>query len=112
MNLNDILPLKKKTHQFSELAAFPSSERDWTVTLKESAPMAQILHIIEQTESPHLEHFYLLDIYTSDLLGKNKKNITFRFIYRDPLKTMAFEVVEQEHQKLTHSVAEKLRDCL
>jgi phenylalanyl-tRNA synthetase beta chain len=112
MNLNDILPLKKKTRQFSELAAFPSSERDWTLTLKESAPMAQVLQAIERIKSPYLEHFYLLDIYTSDQLGKDKKNVTFRFVYRDHAKTMAFEVVEQEHQKLTHSVAEKLRDCL
>jgi phenylalanyl-tRNA synthetase beta chain len=110
--LNDILPLKKKTRQFSELAAFPSSERDWTLTLKESAPMAQVLQAIERIKSPYLEHFYLLDIYTSDQLGKDKKNVTFRFVYRDHAKTMAFEVVEQEHQKLTHSVAEKLRDCL
>jgi phenylalanyl-tRNA synthetase beta subunit len=74
--------------------------------------MAQVLQAIERTKSPYLEHFYLLDIYTSDQLGKDKKNVTLRFVYRDPAKTMDFEVVEQEHQKLTHSVAEKLRDCL
>ncbi len=112
MNLNDLLPLKKKGHLFSELAAFPSSERDWTVTLKENVPMAVVLQAIERTKSPFLEHFYLLDLYTSDQLGKDRKNATFRFVYRDAAKTMAFEVVEQEHQKLTHSVAEKLRDCL
>lgn len=112
LNLNDILPLKKKSKTFSELAAFPSSERDWTVTLKENVPIATITQVIERTKSPYLENFYLLDLYTSDQLGKDRKNATFRLCYRDPSKTMAFEVVEQEHQKLTHSVAEKLRDCL
>ncbi len=112
LNLNDILLLKKKGKNFSELAAFPSSERDWTLTLKENIPIAQIAQAIERTKSPYLEHFYLLDLYTSDQLGKDRKNATFRLCYRDPSKTMAFEVVEQEHQKLTHSVAEKLRDCL
>lgn len=112
LNLNDILPLKKKSKNFSELTAFPSSERDWTVTLKENVPIATILQAIERTKSPYLEQFYLLDLYTSDQLGKDRKNATFRLSYRDPSKTMAFEVVEQEHQKLTHSVAEKLRDCL
>ena len=112
LNLNDILAVKKKGKVFSELAAFPSSERDWTVTLKENIPIAQIAQAIERTKSPYLEHFYLLDLYTSDQLGKDRKNATFRLCYRDPSKTMAFEVVEQEHQKLTHSVAEKLRDCL
>ncbi len=112
LNLNDILALKKKGKNFSELAAFPSSERDWTVTFKENVPIATIAQTIERTKSPYLEHFYLLDLYTSDQLGKDRKNATFRLSYRDPSKTMAFEVVEQEHQKLTHSVAEKLRDCL
>ena len=70
------------------------------------------MQAIERTKSPYLEHFSLLDLYTSDELGRDRKNATFRFKFRDPSKTMAFEVVEQEHQKLTHSVAEKLRDCL
>jgi phenylalanyl-tRNA synthetase beta chain len=112
INLNDILPLKKKGRVFSELAAFPSSERDWTVTLKENIPIATVIQTIERMKSPYLEHFYLLDLYTSDQLGKDRKNATFRLCYRDSSKTMAFEVVEQEHHKLTHSVAEKLRDCL
>ncbi len=112
LNLNDILQLKKKGRLFSELAAFPSSERDWTVTLKENVPILTITQAIERTKSPFLEHFYLLDLYTSEQLGTDRKNATFRLRYRDPTKTMAFEAVEQEHQKLTHSVAEKLRDCL
>ena len=112
LNLNDILPLKKKSKVFSELAAFPSSERDWTVTLKENVPIASVTQAIERTKSPSLESFYLLDLYTSDQLGKDRKNATFRFCYRDPSKTLAFEVIEKEHHKLTHSVAEKLRDCI
>jgi phenylalanyl-tRNA synthetase beta chain len=112
LNLSDLLPLKKKDKNFTELSAFPSSERDWTLTVKDNVPIATLLHSIEKTKSPFLEQFYLLDLYTSDELGKDRKNVTFRFSYRDPSKTMAFEVVDQEHQKLTHSVAEKLRDCL
>jgi phenylalanyl-tRNA synthetase beta chain len=112
LNLHEILPLKKKNKVFSELSSFPSSERDWTLTLKENVPMATILQAVERTRSPYLEHFYLLDLYTSEQLGKDRKNATLRLRYRDPAKTLSFEAVEQEHQKLTHSVAEKLRDCL
>jgi len=80
--------------------------------LKETIPITPLMQAIEKKKSPFLEQFYLLDLYTSGQLGKDRKNVTFRFSYRDPSKTMAFEVVEQEHKKLTHSVAEKLRDCL
>lgn len=112
LNLNDILTLKKKGKNFSELALFPSSQRDWTITLKENVPISTIEQAIEKTKSPYLEHFYLLDLYTSDQLGKDRKNATFRLSYRDPSKTMAFEVVEQEHQKLTHSVASQLQNFI
>lgn len=112
LNLSDILPLKKTARLATEIPAFPSSERDWTLTLKEQAPMAAVIQAIERTKSPYLEDFFLLDLYTSDQLGKDRKNATFRFVYRDPAKTMAYETVEEEHKKLTHSVAEKLHDLV
>ena len=77
LNLNDILLLKKKGNNFSELALFPSSERDWTITLKENIPITTITQAIERTKSPYLEHFYLLDLYTSDQLGKDRKKCDF-----------------------------------
>ena len=80
--------------------------------LKENVPISTVEQAIEKTKSPYLEHFYLLDLYTSDQLGKDRKNATFRLSYRDPSKTMAFEVVEQEHQKLTHSVASQLQNFI
>ncbi len=112
LNLNDILPLKKKAVEYSQLPTFPSIVRDWTVTLKESLPIHVVLQTIAKIKSPLLAEFYLFDLYTSEQLGKEHKNVTFRFVYQSPTKTLDDETVKQEHEKLTHSVAEKLLNPL
>ena len=54
----------------------------------------------------------MIDSFTSQELGPDRKNVTFRFIYRDRHQTIAYETVEEEHKKLTHSVAEKVANLI
>lgn len=112
LNLHDLFPLRKKERRIDELSPFPSSNRDWTLSLKEAVPMAQVFHAIQSFKSNILENYFLLDLYKSEQIGKDRKNATFRFIYRDKEKTVDIETVEKEHQKLTQAVAEKLKDHL
>ena len=112
LSLNDILELKKQDIRFHNLALYPSSIRDWTVTLSTYLPYAQIASLIQSTRSPHLESFEMIDSFTSKELGPNQKNVTFRFVYRDRHQTIAYEIVEEEHRKFIHSVAEKVANLL
>lgn len=112
LHLPDLLHVKKKPRIYSELAAFPSSVRDWTVMIGETISMDELFKSIDRTKSPYLDHYYLLDLYTSDQLGQGQKNVTLRFVYRDRTKTISLETVEQEHQKLIQAVAEKLPNCV
>jgi len=112
LNLHDLFPLKKKERKVQELSSFPGSDRDWTLSLKETVPIAQVFHAIQSFKSNVLESYFLLDLYKSEQIGKDRKNATFRFIYRDKEKTIDIETVEKEHQKLTQAVAEKLKDHL
>ncbi|MDN3505903.1 MAG: phenylalanine--tRNA ligase subunit beta [Simkaniaceae bacterium] len=107
INLRDLMDLKRKTHKAREFSLFPGSERDWTIPLDEKTPIGTILENISKTNSPLLEKVYLLDLYKSDKIGKDRKNATFRFTYRDPKKTIAFEEVEKEHAKITEGIAKK-----
>lgn len=112
LNLHDLFPLRKKERKTTSLPAFPSSDRDWTLSLKETLPIAQVFHAIQSFKSNFLENFSLLDLYKSEQIGKDRKNATFRFVYRDRNKTIDMETVEREHQKLTQAVAEKLKDSI
>ncbi len=108
INLHELMPLIPKQWKVSDLAQFPGSERDWTVTLKEELPIAEILRALRSVPSRLLEKVILLDLYKSEQIGKDKKNATFRFFYRDLEKTIAYETVEQEHARIIAAVAEKL----
>lgn len=110
IDLHDLFPLCKRDWQVQPLPSFQGSERDWTLTLKDQMPIAELFSAIRGSASPLLSSFFLLDIYKSEQLGKEKKNVTIRFSYRDPAQTIAMETVEKEHAHLMQRVAEKIRD--
>ena len=92
---------------FSSLPLYPASERDWTLTVKEEVTIGQLLQAIKGVNAPFLEKITLLDLYKSDQIGKDRKNVTFRLVYRDPSKTIAMEAIEKEHAKITEQVAKQ-----
>lgn len=112
INLCDILELKKQDVRFHQLALYPSSTRDLTITLSTHITYAQIADLIRSIKSPHLESFEMIDSFTSQELGPDRKNVTFRFVYRDRHQTISNEVVEEAHRLLTHSVAEKAANLI
>ncbi|MBS0629933.1 MAG: phenylalanine--tRNA ligase subunit beta [Verrucomicrobia bacterium] len=108
VNLHDLLKLKKMEHQAVKISPFPGSERDWTVTLDEKMAIGKVLSEMRAFPSKLLENVFLLDLYKSDKIGKDRKNATFRIQYRDPNKTIEYQVVEDEHQRLLQFIAKKL----
>jgi phenylalanyl-tRNA synthetase beta subunit len=42
----------------------------------------------------------MIDSFTSQELGPDRKNVTFRFVYRDKHQTIAHETVEKEHHEV------------
>ncbi len=112
INLNDLLPLSKKERKFVDIAPYPGSQRDWTITLKESAPIETVFDAVKALHPKLLEKMSLLDLYKSEQIGKDRKNATFRFFYRDLHQTLSLEQVEKVHAFLTEEVAKKLKDWI
>lgn len=104
INLNELIPFLSKEWKVSDLAQFPGSERDWTITLNDDVTIGTILSAIRRAPSRLLEKVILLDLYKSEQIGKDKKNATFRFFYRDTEKTIALETVEKEHARITAAI--------
>ncbi|MFI5333921.1 MAG: phenylalanine--tRNA ligase subunit beta [Chlamydiales bacterium] len=108
LNLHDLLPLKRQKVEVEELALFPGSERDWTITVKEELPIDALLQLVRAYAPPLLEKVELIDIYRGPQVGEEKKNITLRLFYRDKTKTLSFEDTTAQHKKITEEVARKL----
>ncbi|NGX28755.1 MAG: Phenylalanine--tRNA ligase beta subunit [Candidatus Anoxychlamydiales bacterium] len=105
IDLSYILKNQKESVEFQELAQYPSSTRDLTISLGNSSQVQEIFDIIDKMDSTILEKTYLLDIFKS---LEDKKNVTFRFIYRDANKTVSSEEVENEHIKITKIITKHL----
>ncbi|MBX7066835.1 MAG: phenylalanine--tRNA ligase subunit beta [Parachlamydiales bacterium] len=98
INLINLLK-KKRTHlKMAPLPQFPASERDLTLPLPLKLPIEEIFEAIHAQKSTLLEKAELIDLYHPE--GLEVKNATFRFVYRDPLKTISSEEADGEHAKI------------
>lgn len=103
-NLQDLHNSRSKSQIMQAIPAYPSSERDWTLTLKEEIAIDSVFEWIYAVGSRLLESCQLRDIYRSNKIGEGCKNVTLRFIYRDMKKTIAQESVDREHARITDRV--------
>lgn len=107
-NLSSLLGAKKRVQKMAPLPIYPGSERDWTITLLEETPVADVLKVLKAIPSKLLDEVTLLDLYRSDRLGNERKNATFHFVYRDLTKTVSLEEVDREHGRVTQEALQKL----
>ena len=70
--------------------------------------METIMKHLHEFKSKLLKDFFLLDLYESEKIGADLKNITLRFIYRDDNKTVEQAQVEKEHARLVATLTKNL----
>jgi phenylalanyl-tRNA synthetase beta chain len=109
LNLDDLLHQRQRLTSASAPPLYPSSERDWTITLPEGRAVGDVFKAIQAIPSQLLQKVTLLSIYRGDTLNANEKNVTFRFLYRDERKTLSDERVEAEHRRMIERVVEVLK---
>ncbi len=112
IDLHDLMNASGKDKRMTSLPQFPGSDRDWTITLHQEVPLGKVIDVIASFPSKLLKESYLLDLYESEKLGKNKKNVTFRFTYRSEKQTVEQPQVEKEHERLITEVTKKFRDFI
>jgi phenylalanyl-tRNA synthetase beta chain len=105
LNATHLRTLQGPPAKMKPLNQFPASERDWTIALKPKESISPLLHAIEAFSSRLLEKFEVIDLYQNE----DQTNITLRFVYRDPSKTVSFEEVESLHAKMIEEVLAKTK---
>jgi phenylalanyl-tRNA synthetase beta chain len=106
--------IEPSTHFISmeNLPIYPGSYRDWTATFKEATSYSTILNTLKSISSRLVKDISLVNLYRSETLGVDKKNLSFRFVYRDDQKTLSLEMVEKEHARILAFAQQKLKDYL
>ncbi len=105
LDLEFIFQNKTSQIDFQKISEFPSSFRDLTLTIDETLNIQNIFDFFDKIKPQILENIYLIDLFKT---AQNKKNVTFRFIYRDPIKTLSNEEIEAHHSKITKEITKHL----
>lgn len=113
-DIQELMKLDRQAPKMQDLALFPSSDRDWTITLSKKIGYNELLAKIYEVMPEVCESVSLTALFEHEKLGLDKHNITLHFVYRDREKTISQEVVDTAHQKLVsnvvHYLAEKYPD--
>lgn len=100
INLHDLFKASRVDLKMQPIPRFPSSERDWTVTIKEQMPLQQLLGSIQRIPSALLEEVSWADTFRSEKLGHDVKNVTLHFVYRKKDETVSQSEVDAEHERI------------
>lgn len=101
IDLHEVERHHTKLVTFTRLPEFPSSELDWTFTMKKKKHLDDLFNALKQIKSPLLKKYALIDIYTHEKIGVDNKNITMRFTYQGDEKTLDLKSVKEEHENIT-----------
>jgi len=110
LDLHDLLVRKGSDRQMKPLPLYPSSDRDWTITVKYEVFIDQIFDALSKVRSKLLKGVSLIDLYESEKLGKDRKNVTLRFIYRSEKGTIEQPQVEKEHARIVSELSGNIKD--
>jgi len=108
LSLHDMMEVMKGQQKMKPIPQYPCSVRDWTITMIEEEPVESVFSAVRGLQSKLLEELELIMIFRSDRIGSHRKNVTFRFVYRDQQKTLSQEEVDQEHSHLTEETLKLL----
>lgn len=112
LNLHDLMKVRTPEQKMEAIPVYPCSERDWTITVPESLTYKEIIQAIQSVPARFIENVSLVDIYRSDKIGKEMKNVTLHFVYRDKSKTIEQETVEAEHAHVTTESLKRIQDSI
>lgn len=87
---------------YKPLALYPGTERDLTITLKEETTLEELLGFLPPCDV--LEKVSLVNIYRHKSLGDGLKNMSLRFYFRSPSKTLSYEEAEKEFARLNQAL--------
>ncbi len=104
----DLTPLLERfppRRMVETLARFPGIERDLSVVVDEQVPWSAIARCVDDVAPPMLESVNFITTYRGKQIGKGRKSVSFRMVYRDPAKTLRHDEVDPQ----VSAVVEKLK---
>jgi phenylalanyl-tRNA synthetase beta chain len=109
LSLQPLLPSKRRMAKMKPIPAFPAITRDVALIVDRCRTHQEVVDQVQQNRPRDLEQFEVFDVFESDKLGKNRKSMAYRFVYRNANKTLTDKAVEKMHSQLVDRLVEALQ---
>jgi phenylalanyl-tRNA synthetase beta chain len=102
----DLLMGMRVNAKFRVIPRFPVVRRDMTLIAAPGLAIGSVVDTVKALREPLLEDVYLVDVFTPE--GSDERNLTYRFVYRHPERTLKDKEVEKVNLRLSQHLVEKL----
>jgi phenylalanyl-tRNA synthetase beta chain len=108
VNVTTLIAAYPAKGRVTALPEFPGIERDVSLIVGEDVAWSRIAGAIEKRRTAPLEAFAFVTTYRGAQVGKGKKSVTIRLIYRDPARTLRHEEVDAPSTSLVEALKGEL----
>lgn len=99
LNLEKLIKFYKEEKIYQPIIRFPAIVRDLSFIVDKDILYNDIVTNIKKI-SPLIKKLILFDIYQSEKIGKNKKSLTFHFIYQSDNRTLSADEIDAIQVKI------------
>ncbi len=110
-NLKNLLNARKEEH-FTKTSVFPPLKRDISIIIKKSTPFEEIKSMLDHS-TKQKTRIRLIDVYSAEKIGKDKKSLTIRLEFYNPEKTLTDDEIKDDIKLITkklESIGATLRE--
>ncbi len=107
LDFDTLFELRGPDLKFAPLPKFPFVARDLAIVVNEDFPVQDVVDYLRSLDNPLLEHVEIFDIFRSDQLGKGKKSVGYRLIYRDRSRSLTDEEVNKIHDEMARKIVDR-----
>ncbi len=98
--VEEMIPRINAERKVREIPRLPAIERDLAVVVSKSVPAQEIEQTIRKKAGPFLEELFLFDLYEGEQVGKGKRSLAYRAIYRAPDRTLTDDEIDQRQKAI------------
>lgn len=102
----DLLMGLRRGAKFEPIPRFPVVRRDMTLTAPLGLAIGSVVDTVWAMREPLLEDVFLIDIFEPE--GGGERNLSFRYVYRHPERTLKDKEVEKVHLRIGQHLVERL----
>lgn len=112
LNIDQLFTMVKGTHRYQQLPKYPAVTRDLAVVVKDEVTANQLMDEIKVQGGELLKDIAIFDLYKGNQIQEGCKSIAFSLAFQAQDRTLTDVEINEIHEKIQNSLAEKFAASL